>query len=169
MWGIAYGNSTWVANGDNGTIISSSDGTSWDNRTSGTTVEFNGLLYGNSTFVAVGYSGTILTSDNGTTWTSRTSGTSKNIREVIYDRNIFFGVAKDATYISSSDGISWSTGTAAGMDASADLTGVAYGLKTWVIVGQSGVIYTIGDDETEYTLRTSGTTENFRRVYYVGQ
>ena len=75
--------------GDNGTIITSSDGTSWDNRTSGTSIDLLGGTYGNSTFVTVGGNsvggdGTILTSSDATTWTSRTSGTSEGFRRVFY-------------------------------------------------------------------------------------
>ncbi len=166
LWGISSNSTVAVAVGDNGSIYTSADaGDNCTKRTSGTTSEFNGLLYGNSTFVAVGYSGTLLTSDNGTTWTSKTSGTSNEIREVIYDRNIFFGVGEDATYIYSQNGTSWSSGSLNGIDASADLRGIAYGLETWVIVGASGVIYTIKDEGTTYTLRTSGTTVDLRRVY----
>ena len=166
LWGISSNSTVGVAVGDNGSIYTSADaGDNCTKRTSGITSEFNGLLYGNSTFVAVGYSGTILTSDNGTTWTSRTSGTSNSISEVIYDRNIFFGVGSNGTYIYSQNGTSWSSGSPTGIDASAYLSGVAYGLETWVIVGKDGVIYTIKDDETTYTLRTSGTTVDLRRVY----
>ena len=68
-------NPLFIAVGDNGTIITSSDGTTWTARTSGTTEYLRGGAYGNSTLVVVGASGTILTSSDGTTWTSRTSGT----------------------------------------------------------------------------------------------
>ena len=166
LWGISSNSTVAVAVGDNGSIYTSADaGDNCTKRTSGTTSEFNGLLYGNSTFVAVGYSGTLLTSDNGTTWTSKTSGTSNEIREVIYDRNIFFGVGSAATYIYSQNGTSWSSGSLNGIDSSAYLSGVAYGLETWVTVGASGVIYTIKDEGSTYTLSTSGTTEHLRRVY----
>jgi len=63
----------FVAVGDNGTILTSSDGTTWTSRTSGTTEYLRGGAYGNSTLVVVGLSGTILTSSDGITWTSRTS------------------------------------------------------------------------------------------------
>jgi len=66
----------FVVVGDSGTILTSSDGTTWTSRTSGTSNGLFIIFYGNCTFVAVGYSGTILTSSDGTTWTSRTSGTS---------------------------------------------------------------------------------------------
>ena len=59
----------FVAVGDNGTILTSSDGTTWTSRTSGTTEYLRGGAYGNSTLVVVGASGTILTSSDGTTST----------------------------------------------------------------------------------------------------
>jgi photosystem II stability/assembly factor-like uncharacterized protein len=70
--------------GISGTILTSSDGTSWNNKSSGTT-QLNEVTYGNSTFITVGQSGSILSSsDNGTTWTSRTSGTTENLYGVTY-------------------------------------------------------------------------------------
>ena len=70
--------------GNSGTILTSSDGTTWTSRTSGTTNDLWGDHYGNRIFVAVGDSGTILSSSDGTTWTSRTSGTSEGFRRVFY-------------------------------------------------------------------------------------
>jgi len=67
----------FVTVGESGTILTSSDGTTWDNRTSGTSYRLYEVTYGNGTFVTVGRSGTILTSsDNGTSWDNRTSGTT---------------------------------------------------------------------------------------------
>ena len=73
LWGITYGNSTFVTVGRNGNILTSTDGSTWTARTSGTTNVLYGVIYANSTFVVVGSSGTILTSSDGTSWTSRTS------------------------------------------------------------------------------------------------
>ena len=76
---------SYVAIGQSGKILTSSDGTSWDNRSSGTTSNLVGVTYGNSKFLTllsswtgvIGTSdngspttGTVLTSSNGTTWTS---------------------------------------------------------------------------------------------------
>ena len=69
--GITYGNSTFVAVGDYGAILTLSNGKRWTTRTSGTIWSLYGVTYGNSTFVAVGWSGTILTSPDGVTWTER--------------------------------------------------------------------------------------------------
>jgi len=65
-----------VAFGFSGTILTSSDGTSWDNRSSGTTSILFGVTYGNSKFLTLtgsmdnGSTATVLTSSNGTSWTS---------------------------------------------------------------------------------------------------
>ena len=67
-------NASFVAVGQSGIILTSSDGTTWTSRTSGTSNNLQGVTYGNSTYVTVGDGGTILTSADGTTWTSRTSG-----------------------------------------------------------------------------------------------
>ena len=72
--------------GNGGTILTSSDGTSWTERTSGKTNYLYGVTYGNGLFVKVGDSGTILTSSDGTSWTQRTSGTSKHLEGITYSQ-----------------------------------------------------------------------------------
>src|SRR5437867_1631892 len=65
--------STILAVGDAGTILSSTDGATWQARNSGTTQALLGI-YG---YYVVGAGGTILqTPDNGTTWEPRNSGTT---------------------------------------------------------------------------------------------
>jgi len=86
---ITYGNGLFVTVGSSGTILTSSDGTTWTERTSVSsqnTVNLYRVTYGNNTFVTVGYSGTILTSTDGTSWTSRTSGTSNTLVGVTYSQ-----------------------------------------------------------------------------------
>ena len=84
LFGLTYGNSTFVTVGKSGTILTSSDGTTWDNSSSGTT-DLHEVTYGNNTFVTVGPSGTILTSsNNGTTWNNRTSGTTEQLVGITY-------------------------------------------------------------------------------------
>ena len=62
--------------GQSGRILTSSNGTSWDNRSSGTTSNLIGVTYGNSKFLTFSGSmdsdtaATILTSSDGITWTS---------------------------------------------------------------------------------------------------
>lgn len=55
LWGITYGNSTFVTVGRNGNILTSTDGSTWTARTSGTTNVLYGVIYANSTFVVGGH------------------------------------------------------------------------------------------------------------------
>jgi hypothetical protein len=63
---VTYGNNTFVAVGNNGTIVTSPDGINWTSRTSGTTKSLYGVACGTGTFVALGEK-TILQSDAITT------------------------------------------------------------------------------------------------------
>jgi photosystem II stability/assembly factor-like uncharacterized protein len=89
---VTYGNNIFVAVGDNGTILTSTDGVSWTRRTSPTTQGLYSVTYGNGLFVAVGNNGTILTSTDGVNWTQRTSGTSNDLYGVTYGNGIFVAV-----------------------------------------------------------------------------
>jgi len=65
----------YVAVGSSGRILTSSDRTSWDNRSSGTTSNLVGVTYGNSKFLTLtdivdNGTATVFTSTNGTSWTS---------------------------------------------------------------------------------------------------
>ena len=84
--------------GETGTILTSSDGSTWVSRTSGTTNFLHGVSCGDNAFVAVGTSNTILSSaDNGTTWTTRTSATNEEIRSTDYRNSIFMAVGLTGT------------------------------------------------------------------------
>ncbi|MEA3309715.1 MAG: hypothetical protein U9Q70_09425, partial [Chloroflexota bacterium] len=62
---IGYGSSQFVVMGDDGTILTSSNGANWTADTSGTSNTLSGITYGDGLFVAVGAYGTILTSPDG--------------------------------------------------------------------------------------------------------
>ena len=168
IWSVDITRSIWVFVGDDGSIYTSTDAaSSCTKRTSGTTVEMNDVFYGNSKFVAVGYSGTILTSTNGITWTSRTSGTTNSLfggnymEYSVYKEHAVVGASGKYVY-SHNNGTSWSTWSSS---LTTDVTGVVRGGTTWVFVGPSGTIYSMGDDD-DVTARVSGTTESLRRVFY---
>src|SRR5688572_11702440 len=59
---VAYGNGLYVAVGDLGTILTSTNGTNWSRQTSGTTSALRDCVYGAGTWVAVGDFGMVLTS-----------------------------------------------------------------------------------------------------------
>ena len=138
-------NGLFVTVGDVGTILTSSDGTAWDNRISGTTYNLVGITYVNSTFVTVGDNGTILVSSNGTTWTSRTSGSINNLSGVTYVNSTFVTVGDNGTILTSSDGTTWTKRTSG---TSEHLYEVTYGEGLFVVVGENATILTSSDGIT---------------------
>ena len=84
LYGVVFGNNTFVAVGDNGTIVKSTDnGSSFSSVTSPTINYLSGVVFENDTFVAVGNSGNIVRStDNGTTWDNVTSPITSGLRGI---------------------------------------------------------------------------------------
>jgi hypothetical protein len=110
LYGVTFGDNTFVAVGKTGAIRTSSDnGSSWDNGTSGTTYYFNEVEYGDSIFIAVGQNGRIYTSsDNGTTWSRSTwNGSSAHLTGVAYGNNISIAVSSSNVIKSTDYGSNW--------------------------------------------------------------
>ena len=155
----------FLAVGASGTLLTSSDGTTWTSRTSGTTNDLRSVAYdGSSTIVAVGFSGTILTSSDGITWTSRTSGTSNDINNVTY-KDAFVAVGDNGTLLVSTDGITWTDQTS-GCGMTEDMWDVHLTGSIGVIIGDNGSIYSSTDKGSSCTKRTSGTTVEFNELLY---
>ncbi|MEM9243521.1 MAG: hypothetical protein AAGA27_05630 [Pseudomonadota bacterium] len=71
---ITYSDGQFVAVGQGGTIVTSTDGVNWTTQTSTTTETLNRIIYAEGMFVAVGNNGTVVTSLDGIIWTSQTIG-----------------------------------------------------------------------------------------------
>ena len=111
LHGISYGESQWVAVGDAGTILTSSDPSSrvWVQQSSQTNVDLRDIVYnGSGLYVVVGREGTILTSTDGTIWQPQSSGTSFDLRGVAYDGAVkYIAVGEEGVVLSSADGRNW--------------------------------------------------------------
>ena len=71
---IAFGNGRFVAVGDSGRRIVSTDGITWTNDMTGGIDLLSGIAYGNGRFVAVGGSGRRVISTDGVNWTDDVTG-----------------------------------------------------------------------------------------------
>jgi hypothetical protein len=60
--GVAYGNNQFIAVGEYSTILTSPEGVTWTERSSGKTGGLQSVVYGNNQFIAVGRKGRILSS-----------------------------------------------------------------------------------------------------------
>ena len=156
----------FLAVGASGTLLTSSDGTTWTAQTTGTTNALRAVAYdGSSTLVAVGWSGTILTSSDGTTWTAQTSGTSNDINNVTYSGSAFVAVGDNGTLLSSTDGTTWTDRTS-GCGMTGDMWDIAMTSGIGVVVGDNGSIYTSTDRGSTCTARSSGTTVELNELLY---
>jgi len=162
LYGAAYGNSTYVAVGALGTILTSPDGLTWTNVPSITYFQLSNVTFGNNTFVAVGTGGTILTSADGLSWQSRTSDTTWNLQDVTFSNSTFVAIGSGGTILTSPDGITWTSRTSGTMN---DLIKITYGNSIFVAVGSAGTILTSADGAT-WTSRASTTTVDLGGVAF---
>lgn len=129
--GMAYGNSTFVAVGGQGTIITSTDGQNWVRRASfGTNVSITGVAFANSLFCLI-ISGVPYTSSDGITWTQRTL-ISTDAYYITAANNLFFASGSNGFVATSSDGITWTTRSIGTTDT---ICAAAFGGGTYVVVG----------------------------------
>jgi photosystem II stability/assembly factor-like uncharacterized protein len=75
----------FVAVGDGGKIVTSTNGTAWTERTSGVVAVLRAVTWTGTQFVVTGDGGVVLTSPDGTTWTPQVSGTSTALYGVRWD------------------------------------------------------------------------------------
>ena len=167
LWNIAGGGGQIVAVGDNGTILSSTDGLTWTPRDSGTNAWIVGVTYGAGQFVAVADGGLILTSPDGVVWTPvQSSGTLQRLNNVIYADGKFVVVGEAGTILTSTDARVW-TPRASGVTTW--LYGLAYNttIKHFAASGESGVILYSADGATWNRLPVDGLTAHIQAIVAV--
>src|SRR5207245_4705176 len=81
---VTFAENRFVAVGEEGSILTSEDGETWVQQSSGITSDLSGVSQGDTQFVAIGQGGAIVTSPEGKNWTRRNSGTSANLNAVGY-------------------------------------------------------------------------------------
>ncbi|MGD8354011.1 MAG: hypothetical protein PVJ01_07565, partial [Pseudomonadota bacterium] len=105
--GVAVAGSTYVAVGDNGTIITSLDaGASWQTTTPATAETLLDVAHGNGVWLAGGYFGTLLTSPDGINWTD-ISGSFGHLYGMTFGDGRFVAHGGSGTLMSSTNGTDW--------------------------------------------------------------
>jgi hypothetical protein len=164
LHGVAFGNSAYVAVGDNGTILYSTDTITWIPQVSGTTNRLNSVNYGTNGFVAVGDSapgvpGTILSSADGINWIQRTSPVTNRLSGISFGFGRYVAVGSQGIILTSTNVINW---TAINTGAPYNFNAIDVG-NNFVAVGDSGTIAT-SPDGLAWTFRSSGS---FSRLFGV--
>jgi len=109
---IVWGDKQFIAVGYKGQIISSADGITWAQQTSGTNLRLNGIAYNGNIFVSVGDKGKILSSKDGINWQQQSSTKSNNLYSIMYNGNQFLVTGESGLILTSTDGINWDTANA---------------------------------------------------------
>ncbi|WOO43334.1 hypothetical protein [Rubellicoccus peritrichatus] len=132
---VAVGDS----DGTDASILTSSDGVVWTDRSGLVNQDLLSVTYGAGTFVAVGSSGTVLSSLDGLTWSTETSGTAEDLNGVTYNAfsNTFVAVGASNTIITSPDGMTWNSATS---------VPAAIGTLNAVVANASGRLTAVGED-----------------------
>ena len=118
--GVIWDGNQYVAVGNAGTILTSSDGTSWTLQTYGVSSDLNAICYqdkGTNKYVAVGALGTIIYSDDSLTWDSVDLGiVATDFHSISWSGTEYLAVgikdigyySNDSLICSSPDGYNWS-------------------------------------------------------------
>ena len=131
-----------IAVGDMGTIITSTNGDSWQTRDSTTTSNLLDITWSNDSIIAVGSNGTILRSEDRIVWTQVATGTDADLNAVHYDAgsNTFIAVGQKGTILKSVDGgISWLN---LSVFTDGNFSDIIFGGGKWMAVSYDGWIAT---------------------------
>jgi len=134
----------YVTVGSTGTILSSSDGLTWIDRTNAavTTANLHGVAANTSIYVAVGDGGTVVRSTDAANWST---AASVPVSSALYDvawsstYSLFIAVGAGGVILTSSDGSTWNMESSPVAD---DLHSVTTLHTPYVIAGAAGTILT---------------------------
>lgn len=112
---VVWDGEIFLALGQGGTILRSTDALNWEGAIAATDVGLKGAVAGPHGWIAVGDDGVILASTDGTAWVQRRSGVDAPLRDVTWgnDRYVAVGWTDEpdgsmpALVLGSSDGVQW--------------------------------------------------------------
>lgn len=164
LWSFAAGGGVMVAVGQPGLIYSSTNGTTWTQRASGTNEWLVGVAYGNGLFVAVGDNGRVLRSTDGVSWTYAANvGTIFRLNAVIYAAGRWVAAGESGSIVTSTDANTW---TPVLSGTTRYLHGLAYGAGYFVTTGGGGTVLA-SNDGINWLTRNSSTTRDLEACVFV--
>jgi photosystem II stability/assembly factor-like uncharacterized protein len=162
---VASNGSLFVAVGDSGSIITSSDGYNWTTRTSGTTANLRSVIWANNIFLAASGDGTTVYSSDGILWTVGSTGGGQPVNALAWNGSVF--VAVGVRQYSSTDGITWTDRTPIVNNRTLNAVVWSSSIGRFIGVGDSGGLLT-SPNGTFWDLGNSGTSTTFRGIEWNG-
>jgi hypothetical protein len=166
LWGVCSGPQGFVAVGEKGAIVTSSDGVTWVSRTSGTSVWLLAVTWAQGVYLAVGDNGTLLASSDAVTWQTRTTGTLQRLNAIAFGDGTWVIAGEAGTVLTSPDGLTWTLNT---VGEPMWLRGLAHGAGRFVISGQQGRIYVTTDRGRSFTRSYVATSGGLEGVAFDGE
>jgi photosystem II stability/assembly factor-like uncharacterized protein len=154
----------FVAVGDAGTIIWSTNGQSWSTAANpATSANLYGVTSYGQAFVAVGQDGTVVTSADGSNWVLRQGNTSADLLGVNYVAGFLCAVGRSGTLMYSADSQNWAE---VPVPTTSDLHAFIYGRPNnaagaaFYIFGAGGTIMVASSPLSNWTLETQPASAN---------
>jgi hypothetical protein len=107
LFGVAYGQSGFVAVGALGTILTSPDGGSWTCSQTEAPTGLNSVIWDGTRYLVVGDAGTVLLSPDATAWTSVGPIGEGDLFAVTMGGGQYIAVGANGAIFTSPDGLSW--------------------------------------------------------------
>jgi hypothetical protein len=142
LQGVGFFAGLYLVTGDNGTVLTSPDGTNWTVRQTRTTALLGSVAASPTTVVAVGDSGTILASPDAANWSLEVSSTTNWIYRVRYLAGRFIALGQNGTLLTSTDGTNWTARTSG---TTKWLNDVSWVDGVYFAVGNQGTLLTSTD------------------------
>jgi hypothetical protein len=158
LQGVSAFRNLYLVTGDNGTVLTSSNGTNWTPCITPTTALLSSVAASADIVVATGDDGAILRSEDGLIWTQQSSPTTNNwLYRVRYLAGQFITVGQNGTILTSANGTNW---TARVSGTAQWLTDVTWIDGVFFVVGTQGTVLT-STDAVDWTRRGTITLKSF--------
>jgi hypothetical protein len=165
---LASNGAAVVAVGDGGTLIYSTDGSTWKSGivTSGSSsANLYGVAYSpyTTSWVAVGAGGALLTSADAMNWSVGNSGVTKNLYGVAASAgNVLVAVGDSGTLVTSSAGGAWTSKTLG--TASGTLFAVSTDSAQFLVTGAGGILFSSLDGTTWSAITRTATNRDLLAI-----
>lgn len=156
---VRYGGGEWLAMGYSATLLTSSNGTSWDKQVpAGAVDDWTDAVHDGDHWTLVGSGGKIYRSNDKTAssgWAKQQSNTASDLYGIAFGGGTYVAVGKQGTILTSSNGASWTYRSLPGNSIDS-LFGIVYAAGKFVTVSSAGNIYT-SDNGENWTEQMSGS------------
>ncbi len=153
---IAYGSGRFVAVGNSGGVVFSTNGLNWFAASGGENKMSRGIAFGHAGYIAVGEG--VLGSKDGFEYSLRSTHTGS---DVVYGNGAYVATAGGSEVLESTNGFQWNLRSA----GSTGLRSIAFANNSFVAVGAGGAIQ-VSPNGRAWSGRFSGANQDLNGVAY---